>query len=110
MSKDVFDLVVIGAGSGGITAAKFGARVGAKVALVEKGRIGGDCTWKGCVPSKALLHVAKVAHTAKTAGANGIFSDKVHVNMEKVREYVEKVITTVSNRRAADYSAYSRVV
>ncbi len=49
------DLVVIGAGSGGITAARFAARAGARVVLIEKDRIGGDCTWTGCVPSKALL-------------------------------------------------------
>ena len=47
-----FDLAVIGAGSAGLVAATFAARIGAKVALVERDRIGGDCTWTGCVPSK----------------------------------------------------------
>ena len=46
---DIYDLVVIGAGSGGLTAAEFAAKLGVKVALVEKERIGGDCTWTGCV-------------------------------------------------------------
>jgi pyruvate/2-oxoglutarate dehydrogenase complex dihydrolipoamide dehydrogenase (E3) component len=61
-----YDLIIIGAGSGGLVAAEFAARLGAKVALVEKERIGGDCTWTGCVPSKALLKVAKVAHVGLT--------------------------------------------
>ena len=64
-----YDLIVIGAGSGGITAAEFGARLGVKVALIEKNKVGGDCTWTGCIPSKALLKVAKVAHTMRSAGS-----------------------------------------
>ena len=67
MTESTFDIAIIGAGSGGITAAKFAAKLGAKTALVEKGRIGGDCTWTGCVPSKALLKAAKVAHETRTA-------------------------------------------
>ena len=50
---DIYDLVVIGAGSGGLTAATFGLEIGARVALVERKRIGGDCTWTGCIPSKS---------------------------------------------------------
>ena len=64
---DSYDFIAIGAGSGGITAAGFAAQIGAKVAIVEKYRIGGDCTWTGCVPSKALLKVARIAHAARTA-------------------------------------------
>jgi len=56
-----YDLIVIGAGSAGVWAAPFAARLGARVALVEKERIGGDCTNYGCVPSKALLKAAGVA-------------------------------------------------
>ena len=67
-----FDLVIIGAGSGGLTAAAFAAQLGAKVALVEKHRIGGDCTWTGCVPSKALLKAAKVAHEVRNSARFGI--------------------------------------
>lgn len=47
-----YSIVVIGAGSGGLTAASFAAKLGSKVALVEGHRLGGDCTWTGCVPSK----------------------------------------------------------
>jgi pyruvate/2-oxoglutarate dehydrogenase complex dihydrolipoamide dehydrogenase (E3) component len=56
-----YDLVVVGAGSAGLAGARFARRLGARVALVERARVGGDCTWTGCVPSKALLHQARIA-------------------------------------------------
>ena len=89
------DLVVIGAGSGGLTAAGFAARLGAKVALVEKHRIGGDCTWTGCVPSKALLKAAKVAHEVRTAARYGITAQPPATDMGKVRDYVKAAIQSV---------------
>jgi len=64
-----FDLVVIGAGSAGLVAAPFASSVGAKVLLVEKDRIGGDCTWTGCVPSKALIHTAGIVRCMRDAVA-----------------------------------------
>jgi pyruvate/2-oxoglutarate dehydrogenase complex dihydrolipoamide dehydrogenase (E3) component len=67
-----YNLIVLGAGSGGLTVAAGGALVGARVALVEKHRMGGDCLNYGCVPSKALLRAAKVAQTIRTAEKYGI--------------------------------------
>jgi pyruvate/2-oxoglutarate dehydrogenase complex dihydrolipoamide dehydrogenase (E3) component len=90
-----YDLVIVGAGSGGLVAARFAAQLGAKVALIEKGRIGGDCTWTGCVPSKALLKVAKVAHEIRTAHRYGISASSPEVNMPSVREYVRGAIASV---------------
>ena len=55
MVKD-YDLIVIGGGSAGLTAAEFGSKIGAKTLLVEASRIGGDCTWTGCVPSKSMVY------------------------------------------------------
>ncbi len=69
---DRYDLVVIGAGSTGLSAAAFARRLGARVALAERDRVGGDCTWTGCVPSKALLHAAKVAHQIRHADSVGL--------------------------------------
>ena len=59
---DRFDLIVIGAGSAGLTAAGGVAMFGLKVALIEAGEMGGECLNTGCVPSKALLAAAKAAH------------------------------------------------
>ncbi|WAX77475.1 dihydrolipoyl dehydrogenase family protein [Streptomyces sp. KMM 9044] len=67
-----YDLVVIGGGSAGLTAARTAGRLGARVLLVERDRLGGDCLWTGCVPSKALLHVAADVQAARRAAAYGL--------------------------------------
>lgn len=95
MSQEHYDLIIIGAGSGGLTAAGFGAQLGAKVALVEKHRVGGDCTWTGCVPSKALLKAAKVAHTARIAAQYGILTVPPRTDLAQVREYVRATIQQI---------------
>ena len=95
MSEQNYDIAIIGAGSGGLTAAGFAAKLGAKVALVEKNRIGGDCTWTGCVPSKALLKAAKVAHEVRTASHYGVRAGPPDVEMSRVREYVRAAIQQV---------------
>jgi pyruvate/2-oxoglutarate dehydrogenase complex dihydrolipoamide dehydrogenase (E3) component len=69
---DRFNLIVIGAGAAGLSAAGGAALLGARVALLERGAMGGECLNTGCVPSKALLHVARVAHTVRTASAHAV--------------------------------------
>ncbi|MBI3974466.1 MAG: FAD-dependent oxidoreductase [Chloroflexi bacterium] len=69
MSTFDYDVVVIGGGAAGLTIAIGGAGLGLRVALVERHRTGGECTWTGCVPSKALLHVAGLAAAARAAAA-----------------------------------------
>ena len=91
----MYDFVVIGAGSGGLTAAAFAAKLGVKVALVEKHRVGGDCTWTGCVPSKALVKVAKVAHEVRTAARFGVVTTVTAVDMLLVRDYVAGAVKRV---------------
>lgn len=67
-----YDVVVIGSGSAGLVAAKTASRWGKRTAIVEKeARTGGDCTWVGCVPSKALIHCSKVSDVAPLATACG---------------------------------------
>eukprot|EP00049_Salpingoeca_infusionum_P009019 m.149365 g.149365 ORF g.149365 m.149365 type:complete len:438 (+) comp14206_c0_seq4:73-1386(+) len=68
----VYSLAIIGAGSAGLTAADFACRLGGRVVLIEENQIGGDCTWSGCVPSKALVAAAKAAHTCRTAAVFGV--------------------------------------
>src|SRR6266568_723551 len=95
MTQDRYDLMVVGAGSGGLVAARFAAKLGARVALAEKNRIGGDCTWTGCVPSKALLKAAKIAHEVRTAAHYGVIASAPAVDMARVREYVHGAIEAV---------------
>lgn len=90
-----YDLAIIGAGSAGLTAARFAARLGRKVALIEAHRVGGDCTWTGCVPSKSLLQAAKVAHTIRTAGEYGIRSRQPDVDFAAVIERIRNVIEEI---------------
>lgn len=92
-----YDVVVIGAGSAGVWAAPMAARLGARVALVEKDRIGGDCTYYGCVPSKALLQAARVAWHMRTADRFGLDPARPGLGvdlgrvMTGVREAIERV-------------------
>ena len=92
---DSYDLVVIGAGSAGLTAAKFGAQLGLKIALVEKGRVGGDCTWTGCVPSKTLLKVAQVARHMTAAQRFAIEPHQPVFDLKKVMAHVRGVAQRV---------------
>src|SRR5438105_15584350 len=67
MARPEFDIAVIGGGSGGLVVAAGGASLGAKVALIEKNKLGGDCLWTGCVPSKALIKSARAAYAMRNA-------------------------------------------
>jgi pyruvate/2-oxoglutarate dehydrogenase complex dihydrolipoamide dehydrogenase (E3) component len=79
-----FDLVIVGMGSGGMVAAEFAARLDLRVAVVERGRVGGDCLWTGCVPSKALLAAARVAHTIRRADQYGLGSVEPQIDLAAV--------------------------
>jgi len=87
-----FDIVVIGGGAGGLVVAAGGAALGASVALVEKHRLGGDCLWSGCVPSKTLLKSARIAHQMRHAGDWGIEPVTPRVQLATVMERVAAVI------------------
>lgn len=86
-----YDLVVIGGGAAGLTGSGLGATLGAKTLMVESERLGGDCTWYGCVPSKALLKAGKVAHTVRRANAAGIVTSEVEVSFEHVMGELDRI-------------------
>lgn len=67
-----FDLAVIGAGTAGLVTAAGAAGLGARVALIEREQLGGECLYTGCVPTKALVRAARVAHTVTRAEAFGV--------------------------------------
>jgi pyruvate/2-oxoglutarate dehydrogenase complex dihydrolipoamide dehydrogenase (E3) component len=79
-----YDLIVVGMGSAGMVAAEFAPKLGVKVACVERDRVGGDCLWTGCVPSKALLASAKAAHTMRHADAYGLTAVQPRVDTARV--------------------------
>lgn len=68
----MFDVIVIGGGTAGLVSASGCARLGRRVALIEREALGGDCLWTGCVPTKALVSSAKLAHQMRTANAWGL--------------------------------------
>ncbi len=86
-----FDMIVIGGGAAGLTAAGISASLGAKTALVEEHKLGGDCTWTGCVPSKSLLKIASVAHSIRTAGRYGLTGSEPHFDFSTLMERVHEI-------------------
>ena len=90
-----WDLLVIGGGTAGIVGAKTAARLGARVALIERERTGGDCLWTGCVPSKALLAAAGRAANARHATALGVSAPTVDVDFPAVMRHVRSAITAI---------------
>lgn len=96
MAKYDNNLVVIGGGSAGLIAAYIAATVRAKVALVEEARMGGDCLNTGCVPSKALISAARVAHQFRTADRFGIEAVEPVVDFPAVLAHVRRAIDTIA--------------
>lgn len=90
-----YDVVVIGGGSGGLVVAGVAASLKAKVALVERDRLGGDCLWYGCVPSKSLIHASRIAYDVKHAGRFGIYCQDPEIDFAKAIGHVQGVISTI---------------
>jgi pyruvate/2-oxoglutarate dehydrogenase complex dihydrolipoamide dehydrogenase (E3) component len=81
-----FDIVVIGGGTAGLVTASGCARLGRKVALIEREKLGGDCLWTGCVPTKALVATARLAHQMRHADAYGLEPQSVRVTPKSVMD------------------------
>jgi len=87
-----YDLVILGGGTGGLVAAQIAAGVGARVALIERDRTGGDCLWTGCVPSKSLIATAAAAHGMRTADRFGLAAVQPEIDFARVMDRVQRVI------------------
>lgn len=90
-----YDLVIIGGGSGGLVVASAAAQLKAKVALVEKEKLGGDCLWYGCVPSKSLIHAGRVAYNVKHGARFGIYTPPPEINFSEAMGHVHRVIQAI---------------
>lgn len=94
-SSTEYDICVIGGGAAGLVVAAGAATLGAKVVLVEKNALGGDCLHYGCVPSKTLIHSAKVAHTLRDAKRFGIPAQAPAIDLPTVIQRVQSVIRQI---------------
>jgi pyruvate/2-oxoglutarate dehydrogenase complex dihydrolipoamide dehydrogenase (E3) component/uncharacterized membrane protein YdjX (TVP38/TMEM64 family) len=100
------NLIVIGAGAGGLVTSLIGATVRAKVTLIEAKEMGGDCLNTGCVPSKALIASAKAAHMARNGAAYGLAARDVEVRFRDVIERVHEAIRIIAPADSVErYSA-----
>jgi pyruvate/2-oxoglutarate dehydrogenase complex dihydrolipoamide dehydrogenase (E3) component len=90
------DLCVIGAGSGGLAVAAGAVQMGAKVVLIEQGKMGGDCLNYGCVPSKSLIAAGRAAHAIRTAGRFGVNGHEPAIDFLGVHDHVKGVIAAIA--------------
>jgi len=91
-----WDLIVIGSGSAGIVASRTAARFGARVLLVERHRLGGDCLWTGCVPSKSLIAAAHAAHVARTSERFGVKTDNLTIDFAQAMGHVHEAVDAIA--------------
>ncbi|MDQ1563084.1 MAG: dihydrolipoamide dehydrogenase [Actinomycetota bacterium] len=94
MSEQNFDLVVLGAGSGGYAAALRASELGLSVGLVEKNKLGGTCLHVGCIPTKALLHSAEVADVSRESAKYGVNTTFAGIDIAGVTAYREGIVSS----------------
>jgi pyruvate/2-oxoglutarate dehydrogenase complex dihydrolipoamide dehydrogenase (E3) component len=94
-SQTRYDLTILGGGSGGLTAARVAASLGARTLLIEKERLGGECLHSGCVPSKSLIHVARLLH--QIMQTQRFLSEPVSfdVQIPQVSAYIQEIISQI---------------
>ncbi len=96
------DVAVIGGGSAGLVTSYIASAVKAKVALVEKHKMGGDCLNTGCVPSKALIRAARAAHEIRTAPRFGVTSSEPEIDFAKVMGHVHQAIRDIEHHDSVE--------
>ncbi|HZN75517.1 MAG TPA: FAD-dependent oxidoreductase, partial [Micromonosporaceae bacterium] len=89
---EVFDVVVLGGGSGGYATALRAAELDLSVVLIEKDKLGGTCLHRGCIPTKALLHAGEVADTARESSQFGVQASFEGIDMAGVNSYKDGVV------------------
>ena len=94
MSEQTFDLVILGAGSGGYAAALRASQLGMSVALIEKSKVGGTCLHVGCIPTKALLHAAEVADAARDSAKFGVKATLEGIDVPAVNAYKDSIVAS----------------
>jgi dihydrolipoamide dehydrogenase len=92
VAEDLFDIVILGGGSGGYACALRASQLGKKVALIEEDKLGGTCLHRGCIPTKALLHAAEVADSTRESAAFGVQATLQGIDMPKVNSYKDGVV------------------
>ncbi|WP_203361808.1 dihydrolipoyl dehydrogenase [Bacillus sp. REN10] len=92
-----YDVVILGGGTGGYVAAIRASQLGLKTAIVEKGKLGGTCLHKGCIPSKALLRSAEVFKTVQKSEEFGVSTGDVSLNFKKVQERKQSIVNGLHN-------------
>ncbi len=97
-----YDVIVIGGGSGGLVAATTALRLGLKTAMIEKYKLGGECTHFGCVPSKALINTAKAFHSISKMNELGIEVQTPKANFADIMQKVDDVIQEVYSHEKPD--------
>ncbi len=93
MAEAEFDVLILGAGSGGYACALRAAQLGLSVGLVEKGNLGGTCLHVGCIPTKALLHAAEIADAARDSEQFGVLATLDGIDMPGVNSYKDGVVS-----------------
>lgn len=92
-ASTVFDVVILGGGSGGYAAALRAAQLGLDVALIEKDKLGGTCLHRGCIPTKALLHAGEIADQAREGSEFGVLSSFEGIDIGGVHKYKDGVVS-----------------
>lgn len=97
MNTQTYDLIAIGAGSGGLAVAETAAQLGKKVALIESKKIGGTCVNNGCVPKKVMWYAANIAHAVDDAKSFGIDANRGQINWPQLVGKRENYINNITN-------------
>jgi pyruvate/2-oxoglutarate dehydrogenase complex dihydrolipoamide dehydrogenase (E3) component len=101
-ARDRYDVVVIGAGTAGMTAARLTTEMGHRVAMIEEERVGGECLYTGCVPSKALIESAKVFHQMRHAADYGLVAEGIAVNFPAVLSRKDGIVAEIAKAENAE--------